>query len=251
MSILLEAHRGVANEYPSNTLAAFKAAKTLGYSMIELDTKFTKDQKCVILHDQTINGTARYPDGSRLDAELKIGDITLDEARKYDFGISTAARFAGEPIPTLEEVLSFAAQANIPLKFDNVLWSHTPEQREILFSSLSASGAKYGITCNTVEQAAEVMRRLPNSAVHFDGTVTEDRVIELSKLVPYDKLFIWMRFDNAQTSWNPTPPVNEAYAAMINKYAHLGVWILTKDEEAERAEALGAYIAETDGSLRP
>lgn len=251
MSILLEAHQGVANEYPSNTLAAFKAAKTLGYSMIELDTKFTNDQKCVILHDQTLNRTARNSDGSKLENELKIADISLDEARKYDFGISTDPRFAGEPIPKLEEVLDFARDARMPLKFDNVLWSHTPEQREILFGMLEVSDARYGITCYSVEQAAETMKRLPHADVHFDGPVTEEKVVELSKLVPHEQLFVWMRFDNARTSWNTTPPVDEAYAAMINRYARLGVWLLTTKDEAERAERLGAYIAETDGSLRP
>ncbi len=252
MSILLEAHQGVANEYPSNTLAAFKAAKELGYSMIELDTKFTKDNKCVILHDQTINRTGRNPDGSKIENEIKISDITLEEARTYDFGISTGEKFAGEKIPTLEEVLDFAKNAQIPLKFDNVLWwSHTEEQREILFNKIEESGADCGITCMEVAQTAEVMKRLPNAAVHFDGTVTEDKLNELAKIVPAEQLFVWMRFDNARTSWNKTPPADEHYATLIKKCGRLGVWLLTTKEEAARAEELGAYIAETDGSLRP
>ena len=35
-SIRLQAHRGVASEYPENTLAAFKAAIDQGYGIIEI-----------------------------------------------------------------------------------------------------------------------------------------------------------------------------------------------------------------------
>lgn len=61
MSYILEAHRGVSAYYPENTLAAFTAAKKLGYGMIELDTKFTADNRCVCLHDKSINRTAAAP----------------------------------------------------------------------------------------------------------------------------------------------------------------------------------------------
>lgn len=251
MSILLEAHQGVANEYPSNTMSAFKAAKELGYSMIELDTKFTKDDKCVIIHDQTLNRTARNRDGSKLENEIKISDITLEEARKYDFGIAFSNRFVGENIPTLEEVLEFAKTAQIPLKFDNVLWTHTPKQREIMFDMIKSSEAPFGITCNSVEQVIETEKYFQNAVVHFDGVVCEETLIELSKYVSRDKLFVWMRFDNSRTSWNKTPPASKDYAETVKKYGRLCVWLLTTKEEAERAENLGAYIAETDGSLRP
>ncbi|MGN1128151.1 MAG: glycerophosphodiester phosphodiesterase family protein, partial [Candidatus Flemingiibacterium sp.] len=145
--LILEAHRGVSNEYPENTLAAFRAAKELGYGMIELDTKFTADDKCIFLHDATLNRTARLADGSELEKETRADSLTLDEIRELDAGIFMGERFKGEKIPTLEEVLDFAGEAGIPLKFDNVLWSHTPGQREIMFSAAESSKAVCGFTC--------------------------------------------------------------------------------------------------------
>ena len=70
MAVILEAHRGVSAYYPENTLSAYAAAKALGYGMIELDNKFTADNRCVCLHDRTLNRTARYADGSKLAEEL-------------------------------------------------------------------------------------------------------------------------------------------------------------------------------------
>ena len=249
--IILEAHRGVSNEYPENTLAALRAAWELGYGMIELDTKFTADDKCVLLHDHTVNRTARRADGSAIEGETAIAALTLDEVRELDAGIYMGERFKGEKIPTLEEVLDFAAEAGIPLKFDNVLWSHTSKQREILFSAVEGSDAVCGFTCYTTEQVRILLKRLPDAYVHFDGKVDDIALAELARLVSPDRLYVWMRFDNAATSWNTTPPATPEAAEQIHKIGKLGVWIIHTEAELKTAVALGADIAETDGSLRP
>lgn len=249
--MILEAHRGVSNEYPENTLSAFHAAKKLGYGMIELDTKFTADNVCVILHDSTLNRTARLPDGSILENDTPIIGLTLSEVKKYDVGLMMGERFRGESVPTLSEVLRFAASDPIALKFDNVIWSHTKEQREILHTEIKNSSAVCGITCNNLTHISELLGKMPDAAIHFDGAVSEETFADLSNLVHKEKLTVWMRFDNKITSWNKTPPASEEYAEMVHKVGKLGVWLLTTKEELEMAISLGADIAETDGSLRP
>ena len=69
---ILEAHRGVGTDAPENTLAALKLAKEQGYGMIEVDTKFTSDDRCVLLHDNTVNRTGRNADGSEIAPDTKI-----------------------------------------------------------------------------------------------------------------------------------------------------------------------------------
>ncbi|MGD2028219.1 MAG: glycerophosphodiester phosphodiesterase [Anaerolineales bacterium] len=44
------AHRGVPNEYPENTLAAFERAIEMGADAIELDVRLTKDKIPVVYH---------------------------------------------------------------------------------------------------------------------------------------------------------------------------------------------------------
>ena len=61
-----------------------------------------------------------------------------------------------------------------------------------------------------------------------------------------------MRYDNAATSWNTTPPVNRESAEKIYKIGKLGVWIIREESELQDAVNLyGADVIETDGTLKP
>ena len=251
---MLEAHQGVSTEYPGNTLAAFSAAVRLGYDMIELDTKFTADNRCVILHDHTINRTARRRDGSKIESQLPISSLTLADALEYDYGIAMGEQFRGEKLPTLEEVLEFAAVNRILLKFDNVLQSHTEAQQETFFDTVERMGAAefVGFTANSFDFIEKILHRFLNSQLHYDGPVTDENLARLSELVPRERVCVWIRFDNERTSWCKNPPVSDELAKKIHNIARLGVWLLTK--ESERTEALERYqadIIETDGSLKP
>ena len=103
----LQAHRGVSSEYTENTISAFKAAVEEGYDVIELDPKFTSDDKCVILHDRTVNRTGRTSAGEPLPEATAVADLTLETVRSYDFGIWKDKKFLGEKIPTLGETINF------------------------------------------------------------------------------------------------------------------------------------------------
>ena len=257
---ILEAHRGVSNEYPENTIAAFDAAVKLGYGMIELDPRFTADNRCVLLHDPTINRTARYPNGRTIEISLPINSLTLAEAREYDYGIAAGERygnpdrFRGVKLPTLEEVLEFGISCKIPLKFDNVLQSHTEAQQKIFLDIVEFMGAVGCVefTAKSFDFIEKILRRFPNSQIHYDGMVTDESLDRLSQIVPREQLNIWMRFDNKNTAWCKNIPVNVEWADKVHNIANLGVWLLT--EETERLEAVERYsadIIETDGSIRP
>ena len=51
------AHQGGEDEFPSNTLYAFKRSVKAGADMLELDVGVTKDGKVVVSHDTTLNRT--------------------------------------------------------------------------------------------------------------------------------------------------------------------------------------------------
>jgi glycerophosphoryl diester phosphodiesterase len=92
------AHRGYKAKYPENTLSAFNAATDAGAQMIEMDVRLTKDRKVVIMHDESLDRTT---DGYGL-----VKDRTLEELKQLDAGSWFHPKYAGERIPTLEEVLS-------------------------------------------------------------------------------------------------------------------------------------------------
>ncbi|MED4730613.1 glycerophosphodiester phosphodiesterase family protein [Aneurinibacillus migulanus] len=91
------AHRGAAGYAPENTMAAFHKGVEMKADYIELDVQMTKDGHLVIIHDnavdRTTNGTG------------KVGELTLQELRALDAGSKFNPAFAGERIPTFEEVL--------------------------------------------------------------------------------------------------------------------------------------------------
>jgi glycerophosphoryl diester phosphodiesterase len=50
------AHQGGEDEFPSNTMYAFRKALAAGADMLELDVGVTKDNKVVVMHDTTVDG---------------------------------------------------------------------------------------------------------------------------------------------------------------------------------------------------
>src|SRR5437763_7291868 len=51
------AHQGGEDEFPSNTLYAFRRALAAGANMLELDIGITKDGQVVVMHDTTLDRT--------------------------------------------------------------------------------------------------------------------------------------------------------------------------------------------------
>jgi glycerophosphoryl diester phosphodiesterase len=122
------AHQGGEDEFPSNTMYAFRKALKAGADMLELDVGVTKDRKIVVIHDTTVNGKTNgrgtvasksLRQVRRLDAAFWFAPAARDHyshslaRRAYRFrGIATGRR---EPpkgfkasdfrVPTLAEVL--------------------------------------------------------------------------------------------------------------------------------------------------
>ncbi|MFO7984000.1 MAG: glycerophosphodiester phosphodiesterase family protein [Desulfuromonadales bacterium] len=110
-SFFLWAHRGASAVAPENTIAAFAEAETAGADGIELDVHLSRDGVPVVIHDETLRRTT---DGSGL-----VADFPVAELQRLDAGSWFAPEFAGEAIPTLEEVLDWAAgrlRINVEIK---------------------------------------------------------------------------------------------------------------------------------------
>jgi glycerophosphoryl diester phosphodiesterase len=94
------AHRGLLLEAPENTLANFRACLELRLGF-EFDVRRTKDGQLVCLHDDTVDRTS--------DGKGRVTDLTLDQLRRLDAGRWFSPEFAGERIPTIDEVFALAA----------------------------------------------------------------------------------------------------------------------------------------------
>jgi glycerophosphoryl diester phosphodiesterase len=81
-------------------MGTFSKAIQSGVDWIEMDVQRTKDGVLVVIHDETVDRTTN---GSG-----KVGDLTLEEIRALDAG-------NGERVPTFEEVIAVAREAEVGL----------------------------------------------------------------------------------------------------------------------------------------
>jgi len=246
-----QAHRGVQCEAPENTMPAVVAAIEQGYDVIEVDVDVTKDGKFVLLHDHFLNRTGRNQDGSEITGKIAISDITYEEALQYDFGVFFSEEFQGTKIPLLKDVLEIVKEHGVELKIDNKYQRYTKEQRIALYQLLKPYEDVACLTCFDMAGVEEALKYLPNMRFHYDGLVTEEILEALSGIISGDRLTIWLPYQNASTFWVKVPFVDQDSAQMTKRYGKLGIWILSKEAELKDAEALGADIIETVGTLKP
>ncbi|QFT89728.1 Glycerophosphoryl diester phosphodiesterase [Bacillus sp. THAF10] len=105
-------HRGAAGTHPENTMLSFQQAFIDGADGIELDVQLSKDGVPVVIHDEKVNRTT--------DGKGFVKDLTLKELQALNAVHKFKKQFEHAQIPTLEEVLEWAARkqtlVNIELK---------------------------------------------------------------------------------------------------------------------------------------
>jgi len=99
------AHRGASAHAPENTMAAFRRAVEMGVSFIETDLQLSRDARLVAIHDPSVERTTN--------AQGLVKEYTLRELRELDAGSWFDPKFAGEKIPTLEEIIHFARETDV------------------------------------------------------------------------------------------------------------------------------------------
>ncbi len=153
------AHRGASAYAPENTLAAFTLALQQGAPAIEFDVKLSADRHVVAMHDPTLERTTN--------GAGKVANQPLAALRKLDAGGWKNPRYAGERIPTLEEIFETVGHklfmnielTNYSTPFDGLvnevaaLVRRHGVQKQVLFSSfyptnlVSARRLLAGVPC--------------------------------------------------------------------------------------------------------
>lgn len=95
-------HRGASHDAPENTVASAKLGYQRKADGVELDVYLTKDNTLAVIHDSNTKRTTGV-DG-------KIKEMTLAEIKKLDAGSFKDKKYAGEKIPTLDEMLAVVPQ---------------------------------------------------------------------------------------------------------------------------------------------
>ena len=169
-------HRGENTIAPENTIPAIKDSKTGCYDMVEVDIRFTSDNVPVLLHDASINRTARNADGTAISGTVNIADITFAEALTYDFGIWKNAAYAGTRIPSLADFLKVCKDIAIKPRIELLIYDTS--HLDIMLTSLEEFGmlknVQYNI--NNIALIQRVLNRVPNAEIVY-GMSTYDASI--------------------------------------------------------------------------
>ena len=110
-NIKITAHRGSSLKAPENTLAEFEKAIEDMADYIELDVQQTKDGAIIVMHDPNVYRTTGV--------NSYVWEMTLDQIEELDAGSFFSQQYAGEKVPTLEEVIKLVkgkAKLNIEIK---------------------------------------------------------------------------------------------------------------------------------------
>ena len=94
-------------------MAAFRKAVEQGADMIELDVRTTGDGKLVVHHDRRLGRTS--------DGHGRVRDLHMQQIQSADAGSWFGNRFAGEQIPSLDDVLQWLPEdmgLNVEVKTD-------------------------------------------------------------------------------------------------------------------------------------
>ncbi len=115
---VIVAHRGASGHAPEHTIPAYDLAIQMGAEYIEQDVLPTADGVLVVIHDDTLDRTARGPAEN---CTGNVSDKTLEQLKTCDMGSwfneaypeRAREEYVGLKIPTLEEVFQrYGATAN-------------------------------------------------------------------------------------------------------------------------------------------
>jgi len=104
------AHRGAGKLAPENTLAAFRFGASHGYRMFECDAKLSADGVVFLMHDATLDRTTN---GHGIGGQQAWSALS-----QLDAGGWHSRAFAGEPLPTLENLARFCLANELLLNIE-------------------------------------------------------------------------------------------------------------------------------------
>lgn len=239
-------HRGGAYYTPENTMPAFLAALNEDFYAIETDPTLTKDGVIVLSHDATVNRSLRNPDGSVIEGQKFIKDLTYAELLKYDAGIAKGEAFRGTKVPTLEELFAAADGTDVVIVIDKYVKWHDGKELDALIDLVKRYNVKVSYLVETLEQIERVQKRDPDALIDWDGLSDEETLKAVCSKVKYENLVVWLYMDKPNFAWlkEPLRKTSKENCARVKRYARLGISNVSNPYDVWEAFGFEPYIIE-------
>lgn len=230
------AHRGASYLAPENTMASVLLAWQLEADAVEVDVYLSKDNRIVVIHDKNTKRTAGV--------DMEVAQASVDQLRQLDVGRHKDARYAGEKIPFIEEVLDSVPPEKrlyIEIKCDQAIVPY-------LKQAMDQSGKirQIVVISFNFDVVKEVKHVMPEVPVYWLAGTRRDN--ETEEYLPHDPAWI------AQVKQHGIDGLDVHYAGLTESFAKdalsaglgLYVWTVNDPTEALRVEQLGVHGITTD-----
>jgi glycerophosphoryl diester phosphodiesterase len=232
------AHRGASYDAPENTLAAINLAWKQKSDASEFDVFLSKDGKIVVIHDRdTLRTTG---------VEMRVADTSLADLRKLDagkWGKWKDGGFAGEKIPTLEEMLATVPRGKRVLIEVKCGVEIVPELRRVLKAS-KLKPEQTPIISFHADVIAAVKKARPDLAAYWIVSLDEKK----KKAPDAETLIATAREIKADgLDLSASPKLDAAYADKVKKAGlKLYVWTVNDVKVARQMVQIGVDGITTD-----
>jgi glycerophosphoryl diester phosphodiesterase len=206
-------HRGAPRERPENTLASFLRALDLGADAIELDVHATRDGVVVVHHDFVPRAVSSV-------AALQgrpIAELTAVELATF--------RVAGEPIPTLSDVLeAIGARATVYVEIKG----RAIEQ--LVVATIARASPAGGVPVHSFDHRAVARARAIDPAI-ISGILLVSYLVEPERA---------LRAARARDYWQEWSMIDEHLVRSIHaENGRVIAWTVNEAEEARRLASIG------------
>ena len=234
------AHRGASYDAPENTLASINLAWQQGADAVEIDVYLSADGRIVAIHDGTTKRTAGV--------DRKIGDQTLQELKALDAGKWKHPRFAGERIPTLEEILKTVPDGR-RMFIEVKCGPEIVEEFQRVCRRSGKSPWQTTVISFNLEVIREVKKTMPDVPAYWVLGVTpkeadpnEPKNVPLAERIPAAKA---ARADGLDVNWKSG--IDADYLATVREAGlELHVWTVNDAQQAGKLAAVGIDSITTD-----
>lgn len=232
------AHRGASFDAPENTLASFKLGWAQQADAVELDILLSKDGRIVVIHDKDTKRLAGV--------DRPVVEQTLAELRSLDVGRWKDAKFTGEKLPLLGEVLATIPDGKrlfIEVKCGAEV---VPE----LIRELKQAGKKpeqTAIIGFSADAMAAVKQALPNLEVYWIASIKPDPKAAKPPLTVDELISTAKRINADGLDLSACDTIDKPFGDKVRAAGlKLAVWTVNDPAVARAMQAAGVQSLTTD-----